>query len=531
MVKRIDPGHVRTIARFTLAQELRSKRSSSKKPSHRTLVSLLVMYVFAGFACGWFLSRLENPFSESFIASTFFMILTVNFIVMEFPTLVTGPEDYAYYVQFPVTPASYFLGKAVALCAIVLSLGIAFTVPVVMVHVLVAGADPWLPLLVLSILLSGMTAVFIFIDLLGILVRFVSLKYVRTVSSTLQFLIIFALYGLVFVFSRNTGQYSSSLSFGWNPWLILVPSAWLPAVFELARGPSAIAAFALAFVSIPAFAAIASRVISFEFGCRITEIESRATVRKSGGKTKFSFLFRTHEEKAVSLLLKNHFKYDQQFRMAILTIIPISVIYFILVFVNSASGIRDPFTPEGIGLFATTIPIYVAIGFFPFYIKNALSYSSSAEASWIFYVAAYERIKLIDAAWKFVFVFFLVPYFAVVILAYMLITKSVIGILLHFLVVFLLSLAQTDVFLYFFAELPFSRKYQKGKGMLSLYLRMLAAPLLPVPLVFFVYFLYGDPVSFTVLVVSLVALAVVVRIFGRKRAVKRLEREEYGYGA
>jgi hypothetical protein len=356
------------------------------------------------------------------------------------------------------------------------------------------------------------------------------MKAVRTVASTVQFLLVFAVYGVFLLFSRNTNQYAALFSFGWNPWLIFVPSSWPSAGFVLGEGISAILAFSLSFVSIPLLVALSSRIVTVDFGNKISEIESISVAKKTTRKKGLSILWKTDEEQVVSLLLKSHFKHDQQFRMAILTIIPLSIVYFILVFVNSASGIHDPFTPLGVSTFASTIPLYVAIGFFPFYMKNALSYSSFAEASWIFYVAPYNRVKLIDAAWKFIFVFFLVPYFAIIIGAFIVMTKSVIGIMLHFFIVFLLSIIQTDIFLYFFAELPFSKKYQKGKGIFALYLRMLVAPLLPVPLFFFVYFFYNDILSFVLLVISLCIVSIIVRIMGRKRAAKRLNREEYGYG-
>jgi hypothetical protein len=529
-MKKNDIREITTIASYTILQETRGKQTNSKKPSHRMFFSMLFLYLFSGASIGPIVSAMTNSFSASFLSASAFMVLIINFILIEFPSLVTGPEDFAFYSHLPVKSGTYFLAKIAAIGFFILSFSIVFSIPIVIIH-LIAHRNIAIVLGIgYAIVTSGIIGGLIVINLFGVVVRYVPMKAIQAVSTTLQFIIIFALYGFMFLFSRSIRSSASILSVSFDPLLLVIPSAWSPSIFAFNRGLPAILAFLLSIVSIPILVFASYRIVSIDFAEKLAGLETKTTVARTRKKGVFSFLLRTDEEKAVGILLVNHLKYDNQFKLAILTIIPLSAVYFIMVFVNSASKIFDPFTFLGKYTFASTIPLYVAIGFFPFYIKSALSFSSNADASWIFFSAPFDRIRLIDATHKFIVAFFFLPFFLVFVVVYIAVTGIVVNILLHFLVVFLLAMIQIDLFIYFLAEIPFSRKYQRGRRIITLYLRMFMGFLLPVPLYIFVYFIYGNRIAFAGLVAILLIVSLIVRKAGKRVALRRLNREEYQYG-
>jgi hypothetical protein len=266
-----------------------------------------------------------------------------------------------------------------------------------------------------------------------------------------------------------------------------------------------------------------------DFASKIADQTIISTKKKKNLKKPSSLLWKSFEEKAIALLIKSNFTHDVQFKLSILTIIPLTVLYFFIVIFMYKGSLENPFTPRGIMEFHKTIFLYVAVGFFPFYIKNALAYSKEADACWIFFTTPYNRIKLIHATRRFVFIFFLGPYFLIFFIIYVIMAGIFIPVLLHFLVVILLAFIQTDIFLLFLAEIPFSKKPQQGRMILSLFARMAVSVLLPAPLYFFVVFLYPSPLTFWILVASLTVIAVVVEICGRKKALARLNRQEFLY--
>ena len=264
------------------------------------------------------------------------------------------------------------------------------------------------------------------------------------------------------------------------------------------------------------------------FAEKIAEQGVTGTKKKRNRKPRHrSLLWNTFEEKATALLIKNNFAYDIQFKLSILTIIPLSVLYFIIVLFVYQGSLENPFTHAGVNGFHKTLFLYVAIGFFPFYIKSALAYSHQADASWLFFTTPFNKVKLILATRKFVFIFFLLPYFLIFFIIYVIMAGVIIPVLMHFLVVLILAFIQTNIFLLFMADTPFSKKPQRGRRLLSLAARMAVSVLLPAPLYLFVIFLYRNPVTFWLLVAGLLIIAGIIEFTGKKKAVKRLNREEF----
>ncbi|MBN1698146.1 MAG: hypothetical protein JW881_11580 [Spirochaetales bacterium] len=525
----IDVSQVLTIIRYTFLQEIRHKKRITKTPSYASIITLLLMYGFSGMMCGTVCSRTADLYTAAFISSTFFMVLIANFILLEFPTLITGPQDFIFYSTKPVSSTTYFLSKIGLLFLFNILFFIAFSVPfgaVLFVNGMFGVDETGL---FLSIFESGIVISLIIVNIYGLVLKKIRLSIIRAAAGIVNMILFFLIYGGYFMmasFIRNI----SFISIPLLPWFILLPNTWGPALYKLSSGPAAVFSFILSIAVIPLFFTLSRTIISTRYAERLSELSHVPAVKKESAKAyPLWFWKKSPEGAAATFMIRHSFKYDAQFRMGILVIIPVTILYFIIViFVNSATLV-NPFSLRDISEFVETILLYVAIGFFPFYIKTALLYSIHAKASWILFTSPYDRVSLVVTLRNFVLIYFIIPYLLVFMTTYMLFTGLVWEIIKHFLIVFLLAFVQTDIFMLFFAELPFTRLPQRGRNMLSILFRLMFSLILPFPMIVFVAFFYPSPLSFWLLAAGLLIISGILDITGRKRAKTKLLKQEYRY--
>ncbi len=228
----------------------------------------------------------------------------------------------------------------------------------------------------------------------------------------------------------------------------------------------------------------------------------------------------------MALLIRNHFRYDPQFRLAILMGVPITVVLLVVtVFINKAR-IVDPFSAEGGAVFASTFPLYLAIFLFPSTVKTALTYSSQAEASWILVASPADRTRLLIAARRFTGLFFLAPYLLALCVVFLVLTGSIAHTLQHFAMIATLLLAETDVLLFLLPALPFSRKSTVGAAGVQMLLPLLPAVAALLVLFLLLSFAYRSPYLYWPVLGGLLALDAALRAWGPRYAAVRLADKE-----
>src|SRR6185436_17207541 len=118
--------------------------------------------------------------------------------------------------------------------------------------------------------------------------------------------------------------------------------------------------------------------------------------------------FSSGEARAVALLVRAQFRFDQRFRMGVLGILPLTAFYLLMG--SNRGGMQDPFSsagePSGPGVF-------FAIAFIPITLHAALSASESWRAAWIFFATPASHARIVVAAKNFVTFYFLGSYLIV----------------------------------------------------------------------------------------------------------------------
>ena len=521
----------REIARTTLRLELRRSRDSSATRGRRGgLIGSLLVYLFTGVLTALSLARGIDPFTVGMFSTTAFMLLVAVFVVMEFATIVTGPDDLSFYAPLPVPAVAYVSAKIGVTCLFGMAFAVVYTLPGLVI-LPAFGRSPVVMAVHFFALVDGaLVSVLGVIVILGVAVRLVSYKRVREVASWVQFVIFIGVYGGFSFFQRAVGT-ATDVRLAFSPLLLLAPSAWGPSVFRLGEGALPVIGFAVSLLVPVLLCVVAVRVVSSAYDGKLAEAgiaaepTGSARARRTGGS---GILWRSPEEKGMALLIGNFFRHDSQFRMGVLTIIPVTVLYVGIIVLANRVPLLDPFTPAGRATFGATILLYFAVGFYPSYMKNALTYSSSASASWLLSCSPAEPLLILRAARRFILVFFILPYLVALAAAYAVFTGQVGHTIQHFVVIALLVLIETDILLLFSPQIPFSRPATTGRRGGTVLLRMLAGAVILLPIYLMVLFVYPHPGVYWIAVAVLLGCAAGVRIIGGRYAGRKLSLLDLG---
>ena len=163
---------------------------------------------------------------------------------------------------------------------------------------------------------------------------------------------------------------------------------------------------------------------------------------------------------AVGLLASAQFRTNQKFRLGVLGILPLTVIYLLAGF----SEREGPDTMQ-----REPLLVYYAVLFFPVMLRQFLVHSESWRASWIFYVAPMPFDEIVVALKNTVVSRFLVPYLLLVMLLLgWVYPRPPLELLMHGLVIGLLSHALLTADLLVNPSLPFSQPTRQGTRSLAL---------------------------------------------------------------
>ena len=435
MEQKINYQQLKTIVTFGFKMEYRGKKSQKKR---NALIPLIMMFLFTGFTVGFQSITSIDFYSTAFFSSIVYMLLMGNYILIDYPNLVTGPEDFFFYSTRPINSKTYFASKILLIILMNSIFTMAFSLPNIILMILFKTSPFWIyPSFILSNFFSGVFISLFIINFYSILLKFLSYRSIKNISTIFQFIIFIALYSGYFIMTNQLRSSSSTslLNFNYGYESFFLPPAWFAAFFSNSWSFQTIINALLAVLSILLFGILTFKIISMEYAEKISEEMIKSAEPKKRKSKEIPLLGTTQEARVVYSLLKNHFKFSTQFRMGILAIIPITVIYAVMIFINSPESILDPFTIEGRRLFSNTLLLYIAIGIFPLYIKNALSYSQEAEASWILYTTPYNTSRLITSIRHFILGFFIIPYLLIFTLLFGFYTQAWWSTIKHFLVV------------------------------------------------------------------------------------------------
>lgn len=514
----IDAAQWRSLSRAYIVMDFRAaggavRQHKAGRAGGSPLAGLLAVsgvtsVVFAFVAAGMSDTLLSASLLTTYAAATTTMLLLVDFT-----GIVISPDDYGILAHRPVGSRTYFAARLAAIAAYVASISLVTALVPAIVYGVRTGPLAF-PATLLAVLLCNLTMAVLVVTGYVSLLRWVHPSRLRRAMSYLQLVAASTFYLLYYLVTRAFGAaFLERKGFEDASWMWAVPSTWFASFVAVAAGHGTLrswtaagAALLLCGLCVP----LAAGRLSLDYARRLGEMTAvgeparRRDLRLPG--------FSRGEARAVALLVRAQFRYDQRFRMGVLGVLPLTGFYMLLG-INSGALV-DPFVSSATQSGGT---VFFAVVFIPMTLHAALSVSESWRAAWIFFASPASHARIVIAAKNFISVYFLGIYLVALAAFWSYFFEHAWHAVVHALFAGLLAHLLLQLVVIAKPALPFAaepRKAERSAAILGIFIAgSITAAVFPV----FLHFVYRSlPVTFGVLV-SFVAVTAAVEYAVRLR--------------
>lgn len=521
----VDWAQWKVLTRALLKRDFRTRTMSvgraggRQQAGGRALMSQAILYGLFGVLMSGMILVAKDLFFVGIVLCAYVMFMVGTAVLLDHSSALTAADDYAVLGYRPITSRTYFAVRLTnVLIYTLLMTSMVAVIPIGALfwrHGLAAGLAGIFALYGVSL-----TVAFGLLVSYASLQRFVGPDRLKNVLTVLQMVMSFGVYGGYFFLSRIfTKSFLAGFTLNKTWWLMALPPAWFASTFDLAAGQVTLNVIAPVGAAVATLAGL-TWALTGNLSEGFTERLGESTVAARSSKTarkpaKAGRFFRGGEARAMALLIRSQFRNDQKFKMGVLTIIPLTVLYiFQGVSDHGGSGGRE-FTLVGF-----------AVMMFPAMLKMQLTRSDSYKASWIFFTAPVDRSTLIRASKNVVVAMFLLPYLAFVAAALIWATKDVAGSLLHVLVLGFVSHLVLQITVLLDPELPFALPVEKTRSA-SLFGLMIGIGAVNVVLTIFSRQIFSSPLMILGVLAGVAVASVFVELLTKARIDEQTRKLEF----
>jgi ABC-2 type transport system permease protein len=391
----------------------RMQAGGSGKSSLRSfVVTLLIM--------GLLLSLIVVLSSDLFFSTSLFfsflLFSVATSLLLEYQAIVLSPGDYLQLGYQPITSRTFFAARLTSVLIYVwittAALGLfpiiaaAFTQNGgIVAAITVAGAAVF----------AGTTTAVLVIGVYGWLLQIVPAARLKHALTYLQLAATFLVYASYFLLPRMLGMRGfQEWTMPRSGWVLAIPGTWYASIVDAAMGRAT--PIQLVLVGLTVLLAVVSVLLaggrlSLDYADRLSALMTNAAsdAQSASVRLRAGRVFRDGERRAVALLVKGLFRHDMRFRLGVLGIVPLTVIYLLGGF-GAHGGVTDPF--EMSSRRGEPQLVYYAVLFFPTMLRQVMSRSDAYRAAWIFFATPADTPRLVLAIKDFVLAYFVLPYLA-----------------------------------------------------------------------------------------------------------------------
>jgi ABC-2 type transport system permease protein len=529
----VDYAQWRALTIASLKTDMRRAGGSVRRGSTRrgsAFLGQIIFYAVIGLMLASVVALAHDLFLGATVILTYTMFMVAIMVLLDYHTVVTAPDDYNVLGYQPITSRTYFAARITNLLVFVLVVSSIIALPSALTMSIKSGMQPAVgAALMLGAWGSATTTALLMVMLYGWLVRRVPAHKLKQTLSYLQLVTSFVVYGgymLLPQYLQRAGFAHAQLPKSFL--LLLFPPTWFASFVALAR-----AQFGLTEV-LPAAVAIAALVmtarasagrISLEFAEKLSQIAVTGSGRVSAlPSSKAPRWFSSGEGRAVYLLIRAQFRSDQRFRMGVLAILPITLLYLFMSV--SRGNMGDPFLGTAKG--GDGSMLYVAVILFPIMLVTTMTRSENYKAGWIFFATAANRGAIVQAMKNVVFLYFVLPYLAMMGLLFLFWMHNVLHVAVHIMMLGLISHLGLAVLILADPQLPFTRPPTKGERSIRLFMVTLFAVFfsgIAIPLTS--RYIYISASRTAAAIAVLFAINMIIGWFGRARVGRLITKSEF----
>lgn len=403
---------------FGGAQARASKEDGSGVARFRTMA---LMYGFFGLFLAPGAWTVADPFLSSTVVYTAVLLFVGSTILLEFQSVVIAPDDYGILAFRPVSSATYFLVKLTNVVIYTSTLAILLAAASLVTLGVRHGAAVAFAALVGLLGLSLATALGL-IALYGAVLHWVPSHRLERMLSYLQLVTSLGFFALILLGQElYTSPTVAALELEPSGWTLLHPATWyagLPALAAGQGGPFVVGGLALGAVALGGLFRLSTRRLSLSYAHRLAgrseAPRERAGARKAPvtrGRGGWLWSRMPPEFRAVARLIRAQFRFDTKFRLAVLSVLPLSVLYL---YMGLDDGrLPDPFTGSALQAAGALNLLHIAALLMPTMLMMNVGYSESAPAGWVYFATPCRAPHLLRHARTVVMMAFLVPYLVI----------------------------------------------------------------------------------------------------------------------
>jgi ABC-2 type transport system permease protein len=465
----IDYGQWKALTLTALKIDLRAGRlggaafRGSSEHRNRQLVGLLIMYGLLGAFSAILVVSIKDLMLSGTIVLTYLMFMVGAMILLDHNSVITSPDDYAVLGFRPISSRTFFAARLANVlfytAAVTTSFGAIPIVAYAIVHGWRVGAAA-----VFAFFLSTTFITLLMVLVYAWLLRTIGADRLTRALSYVQLVTGFIFYGGYLMMTQAFDRRAmASLKLPDSAFIYLYPSTWFASYLPLASAETARSALlpvAVSLVAVGLLAATLAGRLSLQYAQHLGALTAATAARApSASRRRRPVWFKAGEERAVALLVRAQFRNDQKFRMGVLGILPLTVLYL---FISLRHGpLPDPFGLDWRRA-GDVMLISLAILAFPTTLRQTFSRSDSYKAAWIYFTAPVERSRVVRATKNVLVAFFLLPYLSFVTVVLVYFTGHPIHVLVHMAFLGLLSHLFLQTITFIDPALPFSQPLQKG---------------------------------------------------------------------
>lgn len=535
---RIDFRQLKSLVSISLKTDFRSPRSFGSRTSNvAPIIGVLIMYFLMGAIAAAVVWKVNDLFWGAFVVSGMVMIFCALMILMEFSNLILTPEDFPIISPHPVNSKTFFVAKLVHLViyvtAVIAAIGLAASVA----GGIRCGNILFFPLIFLSAWGAGLATAMFFVVFYTLMLRVTSRDAMHRYLSYLQLLLLIFLYGGYAAFPRLVQGIADLKATHIDPlYLHLLPPTWFASwVILFTEGVNAQAIWASAvgvvLLAIVIYAAVSK--LSMDYAMTLTDLvaqqENKKDKRSNAGFVgNLIRAISSPEDRVVWRLIRSQFKYDNRYKIGILSMVPLTIFYLYLG-MREGKTLVDPFAiVSGAHTGQINLMFNMAIAMVPYMLIFSTAYSSSYQAAWIYFTSPADRTGLVFGSARFVVYFFCIPYLFFMCAIYSYFFGNVLHAFLHCITIYLLIQALVYIMVLILPRFPFSAPVRSGqRAGLMLTMFLIPIPLMMTPMMIISKVGYGGVVGYLSIVMGMIVLNLLLRLWLRRVTPRRMASCEF----
>jgi len=483
-------------------------------------------YVFMGGAIALMVGFIPSPFIAAVLLLSISMVFSAIQVLLEFGTIIISPEDFDIISPLPVNSRTFFFSKIANLFFFTMLVTVSLGLPPLITYGVKTASALNALLLLIALMSSSCTMALAMGAVYTSLLKVVSRERLSAILNYVQVGLATIVYMGYFLASKLLREELMSLQEIDDWWLYLIPSTWYASILGL-NGLGApghwIWSLGIGVVFTAGLYLTTSRYLSMSYSESIAKSESTKEdepERDASISKRWSWVSRVlnPEESVILTLIKAQFKHDNRFKMTVLAIVPLTVMYLVMA-MSSEGGLVNPFSVTENGDTMHSALVFMALGLFPMMVQSALVYTKTYQASWVFFATPADIPKLILATRKLVRIFFLLPITILFAIVFSYIYGNPIHALLTMLVVYFLSQTSQSTVYLTMPEVPFSRPVEKAASGVRVFGLGIFVPviLIMAPMSIVLMSGWSSWISYAITLAAVIAVERIVDYFCRLR--------------